>query len=414
MKLDNSKGQIFYGMHFYPGVAQYDTDEGSFRVFVNESTIRKLNPSFAGRPVFVEHVEGVDEDVDQLRNEADGWVVESFFNEADGKTWCKFILVTERAFAAVRKGFKLSNAYLPQLVDRQATWNGVEYQKQVVGGEFEHLAIVNNPRYEESVIMTPDEFKAYNAKLKTELIRLANSKSKKENKMGLKLFQRKKLENSIDIENTMVELPKSKKELSIAQLVNDHDAILNMNGYANEDHMVKVNDKDEMSVKELRDAYAAKCNELDEMKNAGEKDSGEPGGGEEDDIDPDRTENEDLDIDQNGDVGDRGGDVSLGNEEDEETGADKDAGKRDDNGDTSLGNVEDLGGRRDMGARTPTDQYKKKVKNASAKEKAEAKARARRLRNAHFNNRDDYDETARIDLMEDQISRGQQRYGSGA
>lgn len=396
-RLKNSKGKIFYGMHFYPGVAQYDMPEGSFRVFINEATIRKLNPSFAGRPVFVEHVEGVDEDVDQLRNEADGWVIESFFNEADGKTWCKFILVTDRAMRAVAKGFKLSNAYIPQLMDKEATWNGVEYQKQVVGGEFEHLAIVNNPRYEESVIMSPDEFKAYNEKLKTELYRLANSKDKKgETKMALKLFKRQKLENAVDIENTMVELPKSKKELSIAQLVNDHDAFLNMNGYANGDHMVKLHDESEMSVNDLVKSYQAKCNELDEAMNAGDEDGGEPGGDVADDIDPERAENEEISM---------GGD-----------------GERDENGDESFDNVEDEddGEVREAGAKNPPKKAgmkNNKVKNAAeraaAKKIADAKEKAKRLKNAHLRNADDGFESARVDLAEDQVARGQARYGSG-
>jgi hypothetical protein len=378
-------------MHFYPGVAQYDSEEGSYRVFVNEATIRKLNPTFAGRPVFVEHVDGVDEDVNTLRNDADGWVVESFFNEADGKTWVKFILVSDRAFAAVRKGYCLSNAYIPQLTDTEATWNGVDYQKTVTGGEFEHLAIVQNPRYEESVIMTPDEFKAYNSKLKTELIRLANSKDTKGNKV--KFFKREKLANSIDIENTMVELPKSKKEMTLQKLVNDHDAILNMNGYANGDHMVKINDKDEMSVGDLTKAYNAKCAELEKMNAKGDE-GGEPGTGE-DDINPEVAENEAL----------------------EDTSADVD---RDDNGDVSLDNVDDEGAgeEKEGGDDNPDEDETKKrnttknaAKVAAAKKVADAKAKAARLKNAHKNTRDDSD-YRKIDLAEDQIARGKARYGS--
>lgn len=392
--VQNSKGQIFYGMHFYPGVAQYDTDEGSFRVFVNEATIRKLNPTFAGRPVFVEHVDEVDNDVNQLRNEADGWVVESFFNEADGKTWVKFLICSDRGLAAIRRGYRLSNAYIPLLIDTEATWNGVDYQKTVTGGEFEHLAIVKNPRYEESVIMTPDEFKAYNSKLKTELIKLANSKTKKgENTMALKLFKRAKLENTIDIESTVVELPKSKKEISIAQLVNDHDAILNMNGYANGDHMVKVNDKDEMSVNDLVKAYQAKCNDMDEMMNAEGEEGGEPGKGT-DGIDPEVTENDALDIDQEGDVGDRGGDESLDNVEDEDDGEVREGGDKN----------------KDMPPGKKTQN--KKMSNAASIKLANARERAKRLRTAHLKNQDD-GEMARVDLGQDQVERGKQRYGSG-
>lgn len=373
--LKNSKGQIFYGMHFYPGVAQYDPpDEKPFRVFINESTIRQMSPSFAGRPVFVEHVAGVDDDVNIVRGVADGWVIESFFNEADGKTWAKFIIVSDQGFSAIRKGFRLSNAYLPQLTDTKATWNGVDYQKEVVGGEFEHLAIVNNPRYEESVIMSPEEFKAYNSKLKTELVRLANSKG--EPKMGLTLFKRQKIENSLDLETTMVALPKSKKEMSITQLVNDHDTFLNMQGYASGDHMVKVNDMDEMSVNDLVKSYQTKCNEMEDMKkNAAGDEGGEPGKGK-DGIDP-QVENEE--------------EISIGGE-----------GARDDNGDLSLDNVEDEGkGVKKEGG----DKNGDKMKN-------EAKARAARLANAQIASARSQMPTARIDLASDKVARGRDRYGS--
>jgi hypothetical protein len=410
--LKNSQGKVFYGMHFYPGVAQYDTDEGSFRVFINEQTIRKMNPSFEARPVFVQHVMEVEQDLTQLRNDADGWVVESFFNEADGKTWVKFIIVSDEGFKAIQKGYKLSNAYLPDLVDKKATWNGVDYQKEVTGGEFEHLALVQNPRYEESVIMTPDQFKAYNTKLKAELYRLANSKTpnnKGESTMKLKFFNRKPVENAVDIENTIVELPKSKKEISIAQLVNDHDTFLNMQGYANGDHMVKVNDKDEMSVNDLLKAYHSKCAENEKLNAKGE-DGGEPGKGE-DDLNPgDVKENE---VQSEDDMGEHeeDGDPSLDNAEGDGE------GDRDDNGDKSLDNVEDEDGGEGKKDRPGKDAFEKKsaTKNAAdkaaAKKIADAKARAARLKNAHLNSRDNMEE-ARIDLSEDQVARGKSRYGS--
>jgi hypothetical protein len=393
-------------MHFYPGVAQYDDPDGSYRVFINEDTIRQMNPSFAGRPVFVEHVDEVDDDVNTLRNEADGWVIESFFNAADGKTWAKFIIVSDRGLAAVKKGYRLSNAYIPNLAETKATWNGVDYQRVVTGGEFEHLAVVQNPRYEESVIMTPDEFKAYNENLKTELIRLANSKEKKEKtKMGMKLniFKRQKVENSkeVDFDGLIVELPKSKKEVSLVKVVEEYDKIMNMNGYANGDHMVKLHDDSEMSVNDLVKAHAAKCNEYDEMMNAAGEDGGEPGKGK-DDINPgDVKENDVLSEDDMGEHSDDG-DPSLDNDEDT-----KGEGKRDDNGDKSLDNEEE----------DDKDKKKKSVTNAAkvaaAKKIAEAKVKAARLKNAAALNARDEMETARLDLAEDQIARGKARYGSG-
>ena len=387
--LRNSQGKIYYGMHFYPGVAQYDPpDQDSFKVFINESTIRQMSPSFAGRPVFVEHVDEVDDDLTQLRNEADGWVIESFYNEADGKTWAKFIIVSDRGFSAIRKGFRLSNAYIPQLSDTRATWNGVDYQKVVTGGEFEHLAIVNNPRYDESVIMTPEEFKMYNEKLKVELKRLANSQDTKgENKMAFKLFKRTKVENSTDIEGMMIEMPLSKKEMSITKVINEYDKILNMNGYAANEHMVKLNDKEEMSVGDLVKKHQELTNKMAEYEK--QEDGGEPKKG-------------------------KGDNPELDNEEDmenSEEGEDKESMDNaeaivDETADTDVG---DRGG--DMSVGSKFEKKDQINKDAVRKSLSNAKAKAAALKNAHLNAIDDTP-YVKVDLAEDQVARGKSRYGS--
>lgn len=213
-------------MHFYPGLAQYDEDKDkSFKIFLNENVLRKMDPTFAGKPIFVEHVEEVDPNIDQLRKEADGWVVESFFNEADGKHWVKMVIISERADRAIKNGYRLSNAYNPKLNGKAGLWNNIPYNDEVVDGEYEHLAIVKEPRYAESIIMTPDEFKAYNENLKIELDRIANSQpTEKKNMLSkLKFWNKKPVENSVDIENLSVTLPKCGLEFSISQIVNAMD-----------------------------------------------------------------------------------------------------------------------------------------------------------------------------------------------
>lgn len=381
--LNSARGKVFYGMHFYPGVAEYEEQgKEAFRVFINEQTIRQMSPSFAGCPVYVEHVDEVEDDLGEVREDADGWVVESFFNAADGKTWAKFIVVSDRGLTAIRRGFRLSNAYLPKSFADGGLWNGVSYRNEVTGGEFEHLAIVRNPRYEESVIMTPEEFKAYNDEKSNELKRLANSKDKKgDNKMAFKLFKRTKVENSIDIEGMIIELPISKKEMSLTKVINAYDAILNMNGYANDEHMVKVNDKEEMSVKDLVKAHQEKCNELDEMKKKNDGDG-------DDDGDPSMDNDSEAEIEESGmeDVGDRGGDVHL-NEEDEDAEDDKEDKK--------------------------ADKKKNKMKNEMSLVEARkvlAREKASRLKNAHIRDRDE--EVAVVSLPQDQVARGKARYGS--
>lgn len=297
MAIKNSQGKIWYGIHFYPGVAEYrEEGKSPSRVFLNENTLRKMDSTFAGRPVFVSHVDGVEQNIDKLRNDADGWVIESFFNEADGKHWAKFITVSERAEKAIQNGMRLSNAYFQKSTTTGGLWNGVEYEREITDGEYEHLAIVPNPRYEESVIMSPEQFKKYNEDKKDELKRIANSKSEGDN-MKFLFFKKQKVENSDGYENLSVLLPESKKEVSIQELVTNADK-----AEKEKDKPRLVNDKDlvevdgeKISVKDLKEKYenAKKCNE-DEDEEDEKKEN-------EDDMDEDEdeaVENEDDDEDE--------------------------------------------------------------------------------------------------------------------
>lgn len=382
-------------MHFYPGVAEYqEPDKEPYRVFLNEDTIRSMDPSFAGRPIFVEHVDGVDQSVDELRKEADGWVIESFFNAADGKHWVKFIVVSERAERAIKNGMRLSNAYIPKNFRQGGLWNGVQYAKEVTEGEYEHLAIVRNPRYEESVIMTPEKFKAYNEEKALELKRLANSKEKGE-KMSFKLFKRTKVENSIDLDGMSVLLPKSGKEVFIADLIKNADETVEKVSKnemdAHPDHRVKMHDGSYCNVGELLAKHKAVCDEMEKMKSSKETEM---------DLKEDPAS-----VDVEGDLAnedDNAGDDSMDNAEDDADEKDKKKENEDDADDKKKKENEE----------DPADKEKKKNELEAAKlKKQKAKEKADALKNAHLRD-DSGDDVATVELMQDQVARGRSRYGS--
>jgi hypothetical protein len=380
--IQNAKSlpQVFYGLHMVEGVAEYaEPDRDPYRILIGESTIKNMDPTFQGKPVYVDHVDEVD--LDRLQEEADGYVLDSFYNKLDGKHWVKFIVVSDEAKDAIRRGWKLSNAYVPKSFTGGGLWHGVEYSKEVTTGEYEHLAIVKNPRYEESLILTPDEFKKYNGEKEVELTKLTNSNVEKEKrKMGLSklnIFKRTKVENSLDLDGLVVELPKSKIEMPLTQVVNELDAIKNMHGYANGDHLVKVGEN-EMSVNDLVKKHMDMCNEMEKLKDSKESDESEIASDE---------------------VGDRGGDESLDN---------------DDTTDPAMENDdEDKADKKkalELAAHEDKEIKDEKMKNAAAEKKALALKKAAALRNAHL--RDAEEEVATVELIEDQVARGKVRYGS--
>jgi len=272
ININNSSGEIWYGMHFYPGVAEYKDGDKSHRIYLNEDTLRKMDSSFCGKPIFVEHVDEVNPNLDELKNETDGWVYDSFYNEADGKHWTRFIIVSERGKRAVKNGYRLSNAYKPKMNGRKGIWNGVDYDNEVIDGEYEHLAIVKNPRYAESVIMSPSEFKAYNENLKNQLSRISNSNSKPQEKPKMRsilnFFERKPVENSIDYEKICVSLPTSGREMSIFQIVNEMDQFEEKKklNEASPDMKVKLTNGTTFNVAELVKKYENMVKKNEEMK----------------------------------------------------------------------------------------------------------------------------------------------------
>lgn len=262
--------KVFYGLHMVEGVAEY-REHGSepYRIMIGEEAIKNMDPSFAGKPVYVMHVDEVS--VEKIQEEADGYVIESFFNQADGKHWVKFIVVSDRGHEAIRSGWKLSNSYTPKELSTGGLWHGVEYANEVKRGEYDHLAIVPNPRYGESEILTPEDFKSYNLKKELELKRLSNDKG---DSSMFKIFKKTKVENSAEFESMVVTLPKSGKEMTITQLVNEADELEKKKEapqMANGDHKVKVGNE-EMTVNELVEKHLAM---KDSMKKNEEMDGDE-------------------------------------------------------------------------------------------------------------------------------------------
>ena len=175
---------IYYVLHFVQGVAQYKAQDGTdYKIFLNEDTLRLMDKSFAGRPIYIQHVDNVD--FNNMQKEADGYVVESFFNAADSAHWAKVIIISDKAKELIKQGWKVSNAYNPTKFGPGGKWHGVDYIKEIVAGEFEHLALTDRPRYSESVILTPEKFKEYNINKLAELSKVANSNNTQGEDMGL-------------------------------------------------------------------------------------------------------------------------------------------------------------------------------------------------------------------------------------
>lgn len=377
---DEAKGEIFYGLHFYSGLAQYqEGKDEAYRVYLTEDTLRFMDPTFAGRPVFVLHVDEIETDLNVLRGEADGWVIESFYNEADGKHWAKFVVVSSKGKDAIGKGYKLSNCYVPKSLGPGGTWNGIDYQNEITEAIYEHLAIVPNPRYEESVIMNPDEFKKYNADKLDELKKLSNSKEEeRKSEMKFSFFKRSKVENTADFDSMSVLLPKSSVEVRLAKLINDADEEemkKDKPKIAEPHHLVDCNGKT-MTINDLVTKYKDACDTLESLKKV-----------KHDDEDMKKDDDEMMDDDSKEDIDPAA--MNVDEDQDMEVAKKKAPMSEDDK----------MGEKKTM-----------ELEEKEAKEVKDAKKRANALRNANktFQNNSEQ----KLELGLHQVQRGKELFGS--
>ena len=206
-KLKNSISQypkVFFARHIGEGIVSYkNTDGGEDIFFIGNDTLKKMNASFTGKPVYIQHQEVP---LSQMKERAVGYVVESFYLPEDGKQWLKMLITDDEAFDAIQNGWKVSNAYNVKDLGAGGVWHNIPYKREILDGEYEHLALVADPRYEEAVIMTPEDFKSYKEAKKKELdaMSLDNSKiavikksveNNKERKTMFQFFTKKKVEN---------------------------------------------------------------------------------------------------------------------------------------------------------------------------------------------------------------------------
>ena len=199
--IENSKNfpRRYFARHIKEGLVHY-LENGKDKLYlVTNEALHKMNSSFEGKPIYIRHVDEVD--TDKMKEEAVGYVVKSFYNEFDGAWWAE-IIADDEAQGYIEKGWAVSNAYLPTELGSGGVYHDIDYDKEVKSGVYEHLAIVDNPRYEEAVIMTPEDFKEFNEGRKTELDKLKNSK---ENEM---LSEEDKKELLDSLKNSLSEIVK--------------------------------------------------------------------------------------------------------------------------------------------------------------------------------------------------------------
>lgn len=142
------KGRKFISKFIEPGVAHYD-EFGD--VLITKETLDKFIRTMVGCPVIIKHKDISDKNADKERV---GVISNVWFNEMDGWYYCDGIIWDKQAIDLVKnQGWSVSCTYDFESDKKPKTHNGKKIDMEFTDGEFLHLALVDNPRYERANIV---------------------------------------------------------------------------------------------------------------------------------------------------------------------------------------------------------------------------------------------------------------------
>lgn len=143
-KQENEEQRPFKARFLQAGLVKYD-----FGVcLLKKKIIDRFINTFIDCPVIIDHKDNLTED------DRKGTIKNIWFSPEDGWFWCDGVLSDEAA-NLVEQGYNVSCQYrITEYTNNfeHKLHNGNEYDKEILNGIFEHLAIVKTPRYEDAYI----------------------------------------------------------------------------------------------------------------------------------------------------------------------------------------------------------------------------------------------------------------------
>lgn len=142
---NGQQGRPFKARFLQAGLVKYN-----FGVcLLKKETIDKFLNTFLEDPVIINHIDDINSD------DVCGIIQKVWFSAEDGWFWCSGILTSEKAIKLIEDGYNVSCQYrITDYTDNVEgkLHNANPYDKEILDGVFEHLAIVENPRYEDAFI----------------------------------------------------------------------------------------------------------------------------------------------------------------------------------------------------------------------------------------------------------------------
>lgn len=257
------KPKRYRALHITPGIVDYTDGDQRETVLIKKAALDKMNSSFLGKPVFnfthkvVDIKNAFDFTSEEIEEHAVGVISDVGYDVESGYFFADMMIWDEETQDNISNGYGVSNAYVPE-VGPGGEYNNVPYNEEVTDGEYDHMAIVENPRYEDVKIFEnskgakPMKFKLFGKKEKVVKKNEGDpppddKDKKKDEEMSLNM-------ESILVDNDGNEMPVSELvEAYKSANMEDDKPTMNM------EDTIEIDGK-EVTMKELYDNYNAKQN----------------------------------------------------------------------------------------------------------------------------------------------------------
>lgn len=213
---EKGKGHKFVSKFIEAGLVHYK-EYGD--ILITKETLDKFIGTMVGCPVIINHKQVTD---DNVENERVGVISNVWFNPSDGWYYCDGIIWNKQAIDLVKnQGWNVSCAYSFESDRKPLKYHGKNISMEFTNGNFQHLAIVETPRYEDAnIVINSVEFdESKHPRDKQGKDEMLKNNLEKQNEKLKRLKQgndfnaiKQKEENIEKIKNKIYELEKNVKD----------------------------------------------------------------------------------------------------------------------------------------------------------------------------------------------------------
>jgi hypothetical protein len=120
-------------------------------VLVSQETLERISGSIMGVPLVIDHPDDLINDDNIKTLDVVGRVADMHYEAEDDFWYAHFVVDDQRGVDLLNQGYGISTAWFGEKYASGGTLNNVGYDRELLEGRYEHLAIVKTPRYEMAV-----------------------------------------------------------------------------------------------------------------------------------------------------------------------------------------------------------------------------------------------------------------------